>query len=71
MFPCDKCKYYIGLRCKKNVDCSSAIDYWYLKQPLRLTDACSFLVPKKEKLITESDFFRILRDEFNKQLDLF
>lgn len=71
MFPCDKCKFFQDLRCKKGLDCSVAMDIWYLKHPLRLTDACSFLQPKKEKLIDESELFRILRNEPYVQLSLF
>lgn len=71
MFPCDKCKYYQDLSCRKNLDCSVAIDNWYLKQPLRLTDACSFFQQKKEKLVTEAELFRILRKVSDTQLELF
>lgn len=71
MLPCGKCAYFEkkSCSCKKNLDCSVAIDSWYLQDFIFLSCACSFFRMQKERVITLDEFIFMLRSK--QQLELF
>lgn len=70
MFPCDKCAYFEkkSCSCKKNLDCTQAINRWYLQDCIFLSCACSFFRMQKERVITFDQFISMLRSK--QQLEL-
>lgn len=69
MFPCDKCASFKDYTCKKHVNCTEAINRWYLEDLTFLSSACSFFSPKKEHVISYEKFLELLRSK--QQLELF